>query len=134
MTELIRDLPKPHKVNQVVIDTTVNWANSEAAGTEKVVDIALPGLLESNTKYLVTITNPSTETALTVKLQNKETFGTSEKYAEVGSHTVAVNTPDGKSFVTEGWLMAEGGRITLSNDTAIGLAGAFTAEIRIRKL
>jgi hypothetical protein len=119
--------------NEQVIDTTVAWANSDAAGTTKTVDVTLPDELQGDAKYLVIVTNPSTETTLTVKTQNKETFG-SAKYPEVASIAIPANTPEGKGTIVEGWLLGEAGRLVLSNDTAIGLTGAFTAEVRVRKL
>ncbi len=118
--------------NEQVYDGSVSWANSAAAGTTNNIDVALPSALQN--LYLISVTNPSTESALTVKVLNKETLGGSAKYPELTRFSVAVNSPDGKSVLVQGWLLGEAGRLVLSNDTALGASGGFTAYVRVRKV
>jgi hypothetical protein len=117
---------------QISGDQTASWGNSAAAGTVVDLDIPLPRELQLDAKYVVVIRNPSTETALTVKVKNKESFGANVVYPEVISIAVPVNSI--KFAIVEGWMLGEAGRLTLTNDAATGLAGAFTADIRIRKV
>lgn len=119
--------------NEQVFDGTVTWANSEAVNSIKTVDIALPDTLQKDGLYEIIVTNPSTETTLTVSVKNKETFSV-EKYPELKSISVPADSIDGKANIVQGWLLGEAGRLTLSNDTAVGAAGTFVAEVRVRKI
>lgn len=118
-------------VNKALLTTTVSLANSAAAGTTINVDIPLPSKVLADAKYLIIVTNPSTETALDIKVKNKVTLGGTPKYPEIATNSVLVNTPGGKGFVVEGFLLGEGGRLAISNPTAVGLSGAFTADVHV---
>jgi hypothetical protein len=117
--------------NAKIADTTAVWANSAAANTAVNVDVDLPSPLQGDAKYSIAIVNPSAVTALTIKVKNKETFGTAQ-YPEVTTINIPVNTS--KSVIVEGWMLGEAGRLTLSNDTVLGVADGFTANIRARKV
>jgi hypothetical protein len=117
--------------NAKIADTTAVWANSAAANTAVNVDIDLPSPLQGDAKYLITVVNPSAVTALTIKVKNKETFGTAQ-YPELTTINIPVNTS--KAVIVEGWLLGEASRLTLSNDTVLGIADGFTANIRVRKV
>lgn len=119
--------------NESVYDGSVSFANSAAAGTAVSIDIALPAILQRDSRYLVTVTNPSAESDLTVKVRGKETLGATARYPELTSFAVGKSLPDGKSVVVQGWMLGEAGRLVITNDTALGVAGAFTAYIRVRK-
>lgn len=115
---------------QVDTDKTATWANSAAANTQVNVAIAQPVTPQRNGKYLINIRNPSTVTALTVKVRNTLiAFGGAARDAELASIAVAVNTV--KSVLVEGWLAGDGGSLLLSNDTVLGAADGFTADIRV---
>jgi hypothetical protein len=120
--------------NVQIADATAAWANSAAAGTAVNLDVVLPTKLQSDALYEVTVTNPSAESDLTVVIKNKETFGGTARYPELTRFGVLKNNPDGKSVVVQGWLLGEAGRLSLSNDTALGLSGSFTAYVRARKV
>jgi len=124
---------QPKGRNEQIFDGTATWAESAAAGTEVSVDIALPSILQGDALYLVIVTNPSTVTAVTVAVRNKETFDVA-RYPELASFNIPVNTPEGKAVLVQGWMLGEAGRLTLSNDTALGLGEGFTAYIRVRKV
>jgi hypothetical protein len=117
--------------NAKIADTTAIWANSAAVNTEVNADIDLPSPLQGDAKYSIAIVNPSTVTAITIKVKNKETFGAAQ-YPELTTINIPVNTS--KAVVVEGWLLGESGRLTLSNDTVLGAADGFTANIRVRKV
>lgn len=120
--------------NIQVYDGTATWANSAAVGTIVDIDFPLPTPLQGNALYEVVVTNPSGVTDLTVRVKNKETFGGTARYPELTSFPVAANSPDGKAVLVQGWLLGEGGRLSLSNDTALGASDGFTANVRIRKV
>jgi hypothetical protein len=117
--------------NAKIADTTAVWANSAAANTAVNIDVALPSPLQGDAKYSIAIVNPSAVTALTIEVKNKETFGTAQ-YPEVTTINVPISTS--KAVVVEGWLLGEAGRLALSNDTVLGAADGFTANIRVRKV
>jgi hypothetical protein len=118
--------------NELIANTSVSWANSEAAGTVKTIDITLPSAPAAQGVYEVMVFNPSAETDLTVKAYNRFTAGGASRDAELKSVSVVKGV--GKAELLDGFLLGEGGRITLSNLTAIGLAGAFTAYVQVRKV
>lgn len=118
--------------NDLVGDFTAAWANSAGANTVVVVDVPLPAAGQAESRYLVTVINPSPVTALAVVLGNKETIGGIDYYPDITSLTVGAGAS--VSFVVQGFLLGSGGRITLSNNTALGVAQGFTALLRIRKI
>lgn len=114
---------------QVDTDKTATWANSAAANTQVTVAVSQPATPQKNAKYLINVRNPSTVTALTVKVRNTlAAFGGATREAELTSIAVPANSI--KSVLVEGWL-AGGGSLLLSNDTVLGAADGFTADIRV---
>lgn len=121
--------------NTQVFDGSVAFANSAAAGTVQNANIdPLPTVLQKDARYLVVVTNPSAESAITVRLRNRETFGATQRFPEITNFGVPVSTPEGVARVVEGFMLGEAARIAVSNDTAVGVAGAFTVQLRVRKL
>ncbi|MHB1651661.1 MAG: hypothetical protein ACYCVD_04180 [Desulfitobacteriaceae bacterium] len=116
----------------ILLDITAAWANSAAVNTAVNLDIPLPSDVHGEGLYQITITNPSAVTAITAKVKNKETLGTA-KYPLLSTISTPVSTPDGKVTVVQG-LFGEAARITLSNDTVLGVADGFSAYVRVRKL
>ena len=105
------------------------FANSAAANT--VVNLDIPEIyLERTRDATVTVYNPSTVTALTVKVQNVETLGGAARYAT--QETITVPVSSSTTTVVENWLLGEGGRLAVSNDTVLGIADGFTASVRVR--
>ncbi|MHB1001900.1 MAG: hypothetical protein ACYC27_21885 [Armatimonadota bacterium] len=120
--------------NEQIFDGQAVWANSAVQNTAVNIDITLPTVLQGSALYMITVTNPSTVTALTVSVKNKSTFGGTAKYPELTRFGVQANAADGRSVLVQGWMLGEGGRLTLSNDTALGGSDGFTAYVRIRKV
>lgn len=116
---------------QVDTDKTAVWANSAGANTAVNVAIAQPATPQKNAKYLVNVRNPSTVTALTMKVRNTLAgFGGSAREADLGaSITIPANSV--VSVLVEGWLAGGGGTLLLSNNTVLGVADGFTADIRV---
>ena len=110
-----------------MIDADITWANSAAAGT--VVNVDVPGAQVA--AGVITVRNPSAVTALTVKVQGKETLGGVARYPEIASVTVEANSVE-QFYVDELWLMGEGGRLAVTNATALGAADGFTGQVRVR--
>lgn len=127
---------------ELVVEAQAPFANNAAVNT--VVNLPVPagGILndDENAEFEVIVRNPSLVTALTVKLRSREVTsaafgGGADRYPEFQTLAVPVNTPEGKEFMAHGWqLAAAGGRISVSNDTVLGAADAFTADVRVRKL
>ena len=125
--KLVNDLTRN---KQVGTDQNATWANSASANTAVNLDYTLPAALRRDAKYVVAVYNPSTVTALTVKPKNKaDNFGAATRYPELTSLAVPVNSV--KAFVVEGWMLDAGGRLTLSNDTVLGVSDGFTATVRV---
>jgi hypothetical protein len=116
--------------NQVGSDATASWANSAGSGTQVNIDLVQPTNLRR--KYRVQVHNPSTETSLTFSVRNRVTIGEAERLVEVAAFAVPANS--GKEAIIEGLFGGDNGvRLVASNDTALGLTGAFTAHIAIRE-
>jgi hypothetical protein len=116
------------------INTSVVWANSSAADTEKLVTPAGFGVITSDDRFELLIENPSAVTALTVAIQN--TWTDSDSTAQVSEHqdtkTVAVSSKN--SFTVRGTAFIPGGQVSLKNDTILGVGDGFTAHVQLRKV
>ena len=140
MTEVLAQLttgPVPTQITgsniKVGEDLTAIWLENALINTGVNVDIELPATLQGNAKYLIEIYNPSTVTALTVIAQNKSTnFGGDTRYPELTRWGININSS--KCVIIEGFLLDSGGRLILSNDTALGAEQGFSASIRIIKI
>jgi hypothetical protein len=114
--------------DQIETDKSASWANSAAAGTVVNVDFSLPR--DKNRKYGLTIHNPSGETALTINvLQKKQSLGGADRYAKQTTINIPINSTEIKTL--EFLFLSSDCRLQVSNDTAIGLSGAFTSTVRL---
>ncbi len=120
--------------NVEVHDDSVSWGNNDPANTQKTIDIALPGTLHRDALYEIVVTDPSTESDLTVVVRNKHTFGGIARYPELTRFSVLKNNADGRAVLVQGWMLGEGARLVLSNDTLLGAAGAFTSYVHVRRV
>lgn len=119
----------------VIYDSTAAWANNDAQNTAVTVDIPRPPTLQFDADYGLVVTNPSAETDITVEVRSKETFGGQARYPQIGETiTVPKSTPDGVQKPIPHAFLGEGLRLVFKNATAVGAAGAFTANVRIRKV
>lgn len=121
----------------LLADASVTWADSAGSGTEKQVSVPLPEQQPPGGKYLVIVRNPSTETALTVDVEGREdawSGGNRFPAHTAEQEAVPSDTPDGKAFLVEGWLLGDGGRLTISNDSGLTASGGFTADVRVRRV
>lgn len=118
---------------RMVVDTTVSWANSDPVNTLKNVVIVNPDILAEDNQYVVYVTNPSTETALDIRVANKILDDVTDRFPTLpgGVFTIPVNTPDGQGSVVDGLFVGLEGRIQLDNTTVIGAGGAFTARVQV---
>lgn len=120
--------------NEQIYDGSASWANNAAANTAVNIDITLPATLQGSALYMVAVTNPSTVSAITATVRNKGTFGGTARYPELTRFGVPASSPDGRSALIQGWMLGEGARLSLTNDTILGAADGFTAYVRIRKV
>ena len=123
--------------NTLLYRGTVSWANSDPAGTAKPIDLTLSaGGHQPQGLYAVLVTNPSTESDLTVVVRNQFTDpGSTVRRPELTRFGVSKNQADGRAFVVEGWLIGDlAGRLVLTNDTVLGAAGAFTTAVEVRSV
>lgn len=116
-----------------VLDTTVAWANSEAVNTLKTLDLVLSEARSRDQKYLVIVSNPSTETAIAITfLALYDDGGTNRRALVQGTgFTVAVSKPEGEAVLVEGILGSNSLRLVFDNTTVIGAGGAFTARVQV---
>lgn len=118
---------------QVGADFTLTWANSALANIAVTsADLANPATLQPQALYKITVYNPSTVTALTVTIQNRETLAGAARYAELTRFGVALNST--ADFIVQGMFVGEAGRIVAQNDTALGASNTFSATFRIREV
>lgn len=110
---------------------SMSWANSAAAGTAQTVE-------DTDTSHtgsvgIVHVHNPSTETALTVQPQLRWTDGGGTEHdSNLGA---AFGVPVGATVAQRVEGLGIGHPvIRATNDTAVGLAGAFTAQVRVEFL
>lgn len=119
---------------QIDTDKAAVFANSAAVNTVVNVAIAAGKSRRDRTKFVVIVRNPSAVTALTVRVRAVETaLGGATRYPELATLAVPANTPDGKALVFEGYVSG-GLRVSVSNDTVLGVADGFTADVRVRGL
>ena len=119
--------------NAVVVDGAVTFPNSAAAGSVQSHLVSpLPAQLATAARYLVVVRNPSTVTALTVRLRNRETLGGAVVFPELLNFPVPANSSAVR--VVEGFLLGEASRVDFHNDTALGLADTFSAQVRVRRI
>ena len=118
--------------NELVAATTAAWANSALINTAVNVDVALPTVLQPDSLYEITIINPSAGTAINVSVCNKITISATAYYPELTSFQILAS--EDRSVLVQGFLLMEAGRLTLSNVTALGAAGGFTALVVVTKV
>jgi hypothetical protein len=129
-----------HSGKQLGTDSDVAFANSAPQDTQKTLDIAVP-TTSAKGSYKLIVYNPSTVTALTVKIFSEElALKGATRYTYEKSLTVpAVTTTSGtsvntSSFVIEDILATTGVRLIISNNTVLGASDGFTATFRLREL
>ncbi|MBI4499407.1 MAG: hypothetical protein HY689_16085 [Chloroflexi bacterium] len=101
-------MPTP---NTLLYKGSVSWANADPAGTAKTVDLTLPaGAHQPQGLYVVMVTNPSTESDVTVVVRNQFTDPSSTvRRPELTRFGVAKNQSDGRAFVVQGWFAGDPG-------------------------
>lgn len=127
---LTNPLPVRRAPATLLNDTTVTWANSAAALTEKVVDLDISAVaISPNGGLLVIVRNPSTETALAGELRNTYVDGSTTRYSKLSAFVVASSNADGESFLFDSGLLAAQ-RVSLKNSTGLDGSGGFTARVQ----
>lgn len=117
--------------NDLIYNGKVTWAGGASADTPKEIDIPLPVDLQSDGLYQVLVYNPSTETAITVQPQIKWIdIDDNVRYSDLNSYSVGKGVDIAKNI--QGLLMGKGGRIKITNDSAI--TNSYTAHIQVRKI
>jgi len=109
----------------------VTFANSAVINTQKTVTLAAPD--EVRRRYLLVCYNPSTVTDLTVKIMASRTMNSTtvntliatvkmEKSQAISGTTISAN-----SVLIEGVFIGAGLNLIISNNTALGSSGGFSA-------
>lgn len=119
-------------LNKLLGDFTATWADSAGGATEGGPIAIDPGdELPASGQYLVLVHNPSTVTALTVQPQVKGSFPTAgDQFADLGNG-FAVAADDTAALVVDELAFGDGGRLSITNDSALGAGEGFTAEVRV---
>jgi hypothetical protein len=128
---------------ELIAEAQYTFANN--AGANTAVDVAVAADADMNVdtdldeQYEITVRNPSAATQVTVRVKSLEkqdaTFGGgADRYPQVATFAVPASTPEGLTQVVSGWDLSRGGRLTFSNDTALGAAAGFTGDFRVRRL
>lgn len=118
--------------NRIVGTQDATFANSAAANTAVNVDVAASNdPWTQHRDHLLVVYNPSSVTALTVRVIAVETLGGGEREALI--ETLAVPADSARAFLVSSLGFGEISRVQLRNDTALGLTDGFTAVVRIRR-
>lgn len=123
--------------NQVDVDKVANWPNSAPANTEVQVDFAQPardprGPNTIPRKHRLQLHNPSGVTPLTIKVYNRVNLGGIVRDVLLATVNVPVGVSQ-ESLIEGMFGGTDGVRLVLSNDTALGAADTFTADLAIRE-
>jgi len=118
---------------KILYDGTLTWANGSPANTQKTFDIKL----ESVRSIKILINNPSTETDLTVQVDDyrgttayqKDMFGV----AKQTSISRVVEKVGGTSDASPsaGYCVKSSAKIVVSNDAALSSSGGFSAIVMV---
>jgi hypothetical protein len=112
-------------------DQTVNFANSRAQDAATNVDIPAESITPPN-RHAIYVYNPGA-VAITVKINAMEVIGANTRPMLLA--TLSVPAGAGRGVTVDGLLQSGGGaRLIFSNDAAVGGAGVFDAELRLRSL
>lgn len=148
MKRIDKILPQSGRVllsgEQVGSDLTLAFAESSAADTQKTAIVTVPTEQddgrESVQAYKLAICNPSTVTALTVKLMTVEPdFGGVDRDCLVDTlavpkaQAIKGTTVDAYEFIVGGIFCGGNLKIVVSNDTELGAEDAFAASLRLRE-
>lgn len=113
------------------------YAAEAAANTQVTLDLTSPASPVS--KYEITIYNPSTVTALTVKafcteatLGGDTRYGYLTSWPVLASQAITGTTINTYSVVLSYPFVGTNLRLVISNDTVLGVGEGFTAEVRVR--
>jgi hypothetical protein len=124
-------------LNQILVDAQVPFAAAAGVNTTSSIDVSMPASIQPNGYAYLAITNPSTVSTMTVVFQNKEIFSASGSpithYAEVTRQTVPANRPEGVVYIIQGWLLGDGARVVIFNNTIIE-AGGITVAMKARRI
>lgn len=125
----------------MVARKTATWANSAGANTEVDVNIDFSELPQSLiSKYLVLVHNPSAVSAITGTIKTRFTDdagvarAATKRTTTPADETIVAAAATTRGFVVEGFHAAQGGRITLKNDTVLGVGDGFTAKVEVWSL
>jgi hypothetical protein len=117
---------------QINQQTSAAWANSAAKDTVKSL-VSIPQPAHPVINYLISVVNPSTESDLTVKLLT--TRGGVKSYLTSltvpKSATIKGTAIGAYDFLVQGLFVAGSLDIDLSNDTAVGGSGTFSATVTV---
>jgi hypothetical protein len=126
------------RYNELILNTTVTWANSAASGTAQTASVTFGSdrVFATGRALCVIIRNPSTQTALNGVAQVQYTDNVTTRYAALAPFTVdvAATNGDGQAYLIDGGIMGQGIRISLSNVTTLNSSGTFSARIVVYHL
>jgi len=113
-----------------IADTSLTWANSSAANTERFVDLGSPESLERqpNSGLLVIVRNPSSVTELAGELRYEFDDAGTTRYATLTTFAASRANSDGQVFLVDAGLLLRG-RVVLKNSTALGGSDTFPARV-----
>lgn len=121
--------------NTLLGDFTATWADSAGGATEGgPIDIPVPDDIPGGGRFLVLIDNPSAVTALTVQPQLQADFPTAGTVYIDNGASFAVAAGSRVVQIVEDLAIGDGGRLSITNDSALGAGEGFTAEVRVYAL
>jgi len=116
---------------QIGSESSVTFANSATANTQSTITFSLPTNVRK--RYLLVCYNPSTATALTAKVMAARTINSTTVNSLLTTLTVAASstisgtTVSAYSYLIEGVFVGVGLSLIVSNNTAIGSSGGYSA-------
>lgn len=119
-------------VHDIIFSEDFAFANNAAANTAVNKTKKLPqDRSQAEDDYVVFVHNPGA-VAITVLLQNRETINSVEQFAT--ARTINVGAGATVQSIGTDFPLGDGFRVRVTNDALVGVAGAFTAHVRIRKV
>jgi len=121
----------PISIGEKIFDGKLSWPNSAAANTERNADLASGVSPQPDNELLVLVQHPSTVTALTLKPRILWTDSDAiARISQLGANlAIVANTV--VAFRILGLVVAQGFRLSFSNDTVLGVADTFEAHIQV---
>lgn len=120
---------------QISTDINVAFANNASANTQQNVTFTKPSSVLS--EYKIVVWNPSTVTDLTIKVMDVDAVNGDSLITTLSipkKQTITGTNVQGYTNLIHGIFIGSDCKLVISNDTALGSSGGFSAIVRVREV